>query len=260
MQAVRVQGVGGISTRMSPEPTDQLTLAAQRARLERARFLSLTEPRDALAVYYALYHDPGRTQLQLHSDAAGRIDGLVAVCQTGFNLFQPTVVLRASEAEVAVELLRQALQPGRPYYVVTTPTLGLVVRAVVHLEREEFSRIYRFDPRRYQPEINVLVQPARAADGSPKFVIRSQGEVAAEAGVNWRSPHFAELFVRTQPRARGRGWGRAVVAACAITLIQSGVQPLYMVAEGNEVSLRLAESVGFVDTGAHEFAGAGVCL
>jgi hypothetical protein len=33
-----------------------------------------------------------------------------------------------------------------------------------------------------------------------------------------------------------------------------------MVAEGNEASLRLAESVGFVDTGAREFAGAGVCF
>lgn len=243
---------------MSFAPTDQAALSAQRAHLKRDRFLSLAEPGDALAVYYALYHDPGRTQLWLHFDAAGRVNGLVAVCQTGFNLFQPTVVLRATDAEVAVRSLDQALHPGRPYDVVTTPALGPALQAAVHLEREQVNRIYRFDPRRYRPEINVLVQTTRAADGAFKFVIRSQDQTAAEAGVNWRSPHFAEVFVHVRPRARGRGWGRAVVAACANTLSQSGVQPLYMVAERNWPSVRLAESVGFVDTGAREFAGQGV--
>jgi RimJ/RimL family protein N-acetyltransferase len=238
--------------------SDRVTLAAQRARLEREGFLSLSEPGDALAAYYALFHDPGRTLLWLHCGDEEWIDGFVAVCQTGFNLFQPTVVLRALDSGSAAALLREALQPGRPYYIVTTPALETVVRALLPLEREEFNRVYRFDPRRYRPEINVLVQPSRGADGSPKFVIQSRGEIAAEAGVNWRSPHFAEVFVHTQPRARGRSWGKAVVAACATTLIQGGVQPLYMVAEGNEASLRLAESVGFVDTGAREFAAAGV--
>jgi len=31
-----------------------------------------------------------------------------------------------------------------------------------------------------------------------------------------------------------------------------------MVPEENEASIHLAESVGFVDTGAHEFAGSGI--
>ena len=240
--------------------SDRVSLAARRARLEREAFLSLKDPRDALAAYYALYHDPGRTRLSLHCDDKDHIDGLVAVCQTGFSLFQPTVVLRARDDEIAVRLLCEALYPGRPYYVVTTPTLGPAVRAVVHLEREEYNRVYRFDPRRYRPEINVLVQPVRAPDGSPRFVIRSRGQTASEAGVNWRSPYFAELYVRTEPWARERGWGKAVVAACATTLVQAGVQPLYMVTEGNEASIRLAKAVGFVDTGAREFAGAGAGL
>jgi hypothetical protein len=235
-------------------------LAAQRARLEREGFLSLTEPSDALAAYYALYHDPGRTRLWLHYDATDRIDGFVTVCQTGFNLFQPTVVLRALDTEVAIGLLREALRPGRPYYVVTTPELGAVVPVAVHLEREEVNWVYRFDPRRYRPEINVLVQPARAADGSPRFIIRSRDQTASEAGINWRSSHFAELYVHTQPWARGRGWGKAVVTACATTLIQASVDPLYMATEGNEASFRLARSAGFTDTGAREFAGTGVCI
>jgi hypothetical protein len=239
--------------------SDRVDLAAQRAHLERERFLSLTEPRDALAAYYALYHDPGRTRLWLHKDANDQIIAFVAVCQTGFNLFQPTVVLRAHADETAVALLREALQPGRPYYVVTTPALDLAVRDVLGLDSEEFNRVYVFDVRRHRPEINVLVQPARAPDGSPRFIIRSQDQTASEAGVNWRSPHFAELFVRTQPWASGRGWGKAVVAACATTLLQAGVQSLFIVSEANAASQRLAESVGFVDTGAREFAGAGVC-
>jgi hypothetical protein len=235
-------------------------LAAQRARLEREGFLLLTEPNDALAAYYALYHDPDRTQLWLHADTKDRIDGFVTVCQTGFNLFQPTVVLRALGTDVAVRLLREALQPGRPYYIVTTPELGAVVPVVVHLEREEINWVYRFDTRHYRPEINVLVQPSPTPQALPRFVIRSRDQIASEAGVNWRSAHFAEVYVHTQPWARGRGWGKAVVEACALTLMQAGLRPLYMATEGNQASFRLAKSAGFVDTGAREFAGAGVCL
>jgi hypothetical protein len=238
--------------------SDRLTLAAKRARLQREGFFRLDEPRDALVAYYSLYHDPSRTQVWLHIGPDDRVDGLVAVCQTGFNLFQPTVVLRARGDEMGAGLLRDALSPGRPYYVVTTPSLDRAVRGVMRMEQEEFNLIYRFDPRRQRHEINVLVQPARAPDGSPRFVIRSQGQVASEAGVNWRSPHYAELFVRSEPWARDRGWGRAVVVACATTLVESGVQPLFMVSKGNLASIRLAESAGFVYTGNHEFAGSGV--
>jgi hypothetical protein len=227
--------------------------------LERQRFLALSEPKDALAVYYTLYHDPDRSRLWLHSDVNQQIIGFVAVCQTGSNLFQPTVVVRARDIETAVILLREALLPGRPYYVVTTPTLAPGIRAVLDLEREELNWVYRFDPRRYRSEINVLVQPVRAADGSAKFVIRSQDQVASEAGVSWRSPHFAEVYVHTQPWARGRGWGKAVTAACATMLLQANVQPLIMVTEGNAEGIRLAKSAGFVDTSAREFAGPGIC-
>ncbi len=244
---------------MNTAQTSETALPAQRAHLEREGFLSLTNPGDALAVYYALHHDLARTQLWLNFDTARRIDGLVAVCQTGFSLFQPTVALHAASVEAAVSLLRLALHPGRPYYVVTTPELAPALQAVVRLEQEQVNHIHIFDPRRYRPEINVLVHAARSADGSPRFVIRSQGQVTAEAGVNWRSPYFAEMFVHTQPQARGRGWGKAVAAACAAALHQSGVQPLYAVSQENQASLRLADAAGFVDSGAREFAGQGVC-
>jgi hypothetical protein len=41
--------------------------------------------------------------------------------------------------------------------------------------------------------------------------------------------------------------------------VRSGRQPLYVANETNEASLALAKTVGYVDTGAREFAGEGVC-
>ena len=238
--------------------------AGEYARLESLRLqvrslLDLAAPADALPVYYALHHDPVRTRLYVHEDTTGRVSGFVAVCQTGQRLFQPTVVLRTPDARAAVELLRQALAPGRPYALITTPDLREAVAEVVEVERAETDRVYRLDLFRFQSSINVLVVTEQGLGGRPRFVIRSQGEVVSEAGINWDSPHFAEVFVYTAPAAQGRGWGRAVLAACTTWVIRSARQPLYVAGEENAPSLRLAEAVGYVDTGAREFVCEGVC-
>lgn len=221
--------------------------------------LHLTEPADALAVYYALYHDPRRTVLYVHENADGRAEGFAAVCQTGQRLFAPTVVLHTAEEQAAVALLREALVPGRPYYLATTPDLREAVAEVVSIEQVEINRIYRLDFSRFRMNTNVLVVAEPGLGGLPRFVIRSQGEVAAEAGLNWASSHFAEIFVRAAPAAQGRGWGRAVLTACTLWVVCSARQPLYVVGEENAVSIALAETTGYVDTGAREFAGEGVC-
>jgi GNAT superfamily N-acetyltransferase len=228
-------------------------------RLKVRPLLRLSEPADALAVYYALYHDPGRTSLHVHEDAAGRADGFVAVCQTGQRLFEPTVVLRTADDRAAALLLREALVPGRSYYLITTPDLREAVAEVVHIEQPEINRIYRLDLSRLQTSINVLVVAEQGVGDLPRFAIRSQEEVAAEAGLNWASSHFAEIFVRAAPAAQGRGWGRAVLTACTLWVIRSGRQPLYVAGEENVVSIALAETTGYVDSGAREFAGEGVC-
>jgi GNAT superfamily N-acetyltransferase len=228
-------------------------------RLRLRTMLHFSAPADALFVYYAFYHDPQRTQLHLYEDDDDRVKGFVAVCQTGQRLFVPTVVLRTPSAEAAVGLLRQALVPGRPYYVVTTPDLRDAVSEVVEISEPETNHIYRLDLPRFKPSINVLVVAEQGASRLPRFLIRAQGEVAAESGLSWYSPHFSELFVRTAPVARGRGWGRAVLEASTSWVIRSGRQPLYIVNENNEPSIVLAKAVGYVDTGAREFAGEGVC-
>ncbi len=231
----------------------------ERLRLRVRSLLHFSTPGDALYVYYAFYHDPRRTRLYVHEDADGHSDGFVAVCQTGQQLFQPTVVLRTPNAEVAVELLRQALVPGRPYRIITTPDLQDVIAEVVEIGQPETNHIYKLDLFHFQHLVNVLVVAEQGLGGLPRFVIRSQEEIVAEAGLNWASPHFAEVFVRTVPAARGRGWGRAVLTDCTTWVLRSGRQPLYVVNGANEPSIALAETVGYVDTGVREFAGEGVC-
>jgi len=216
--------------------------------------LDLSVPRDALAAYYALYHDPARTQLFVEEGKSGRVEGFASVCQTGRDLFRLLVALRAPNGRTARALLAQALAPRRPYYLVTTLDLRQAVKDMMEVEQSGVNQIYELSLEKYSPAINVLVVPAEAPDGSRRFVIRSQGEVVAESGVNWRSPHFAEVYVWTTPQARGRGWGKAVANACVAWVVRSGTRPIYAVSEENERSIRLARSIGFVDTGAREFA------
>ena len=219
--------------------------------------LSAADPADALASYYALWHDPRRTQLTLHHDDKHRVDGFITVSQTGIDLFRPLVTLRAPDDATTAELLRTALGPDRPYYFIVPVTLASAVRDQVEISRPSLNRIYVLDPARFQPIINVLIQRVGAADGAPRFEIESQGEIMAMSGTNWRSPAFAEVFVYTHPQGRGRGWGRSVVSACTAALLEEKLRPLYMVEEGNVASIRTAEAVGYVDSGLREFAGEG---
>jgi len=213
--------------------------------------LSLSAPQDGLAAYYALYHDPARTQLFVE-ERAGRTEGFLTVCRTGHDLFRLLAVLRARHGTAAAALLRRGLVPHWPYYLITTPDLRPVAEEALEVEQTVVGCIYQLDLKRYRPTVNVLVVPAEAAGGFPRFVIHAGGKVAAEAGVNWRSPHFAEVYVWTRPGARGRGWGKAVLESCVSWAIRSGVRPLHVVAKYNTASIHLAESVGFVDTGVCE--------
>lgn len=225
--------------------------------------LDLTAPRDGLVAYYTLYYDPARTRLWV-AERGPRAEGFLALCQTGWDLFRLFGVLRARRTDVAWALLQRVLVPAadsirRPYYIVTTPDLLGVTEEALEVEKVSLNRIYYLDLRRYSPQINVLVTPSPTASGAPRFVIRSgEGRIVAEAGVNWQSPHFAEVYVQTAPEAQKRGWGKAVLDSCITWVLRTGAVPIYIVAEGNESSLRLAESAGFIDSGARECAVEGI--
>ncbi len=230
----------------------------ERERLKARTMLHLSTPGDALYAYYALYHDDERTNLQTHRDAERHADGFVAVCQTGQRLFEPTVVLRTPKPNVAVDLLSEVLVLGRPYYLITTTDLREAVREVLDIKQTEVNHVYQLNLSRFDRTINVMVVPEEGVEERPRFVIRAQGEVVAEAGVTWMSPHFAALYVRATTPARERGWGRSVMIACTNWVVRSGRQALFIVSGREKHNIALSEAVGYVDTGAREFTVEGI--
>jgi ribosomal protein S18 acetylase RimI-like enzyme len=238
-----------------------------RASLDRLRgaarpLLDERSPADALAVYYALYHPADRTELFVYpnpaNDGPPRAEGFLVRARTGMDLFRPLVTLRAEREPAAQALLEQGLLLGRPVYLTIPESHAPWVNKYLSVSEAELHRIYRYDAERYEPEINVLVVTSQAPDGLPRCEIRASDRAGAVAGVNWQSPRFAEVYVYTEPAARGRGWGKSVVRALVGLLLKAGRTPLYVVAENNEYSIRLAETVGFVDTGRREYVGQGL--
>jgi ribosomal protein S18 acetylase RimI-like enzyme len=238
-----------------PASLDQLRAAARSLFDERA-------PADALAAYYALYHPPDRTELFVYPSnlSARPARGFLVRARTGMDLFRPLVTARLRDDETAQALLRSGLVSGRPVYLTVPEGEARWANKYLHMTDTELHRIYRYTPENYQPEINVLVVTSTGADGLPHCEIRAADRSGALAGINWQSPRFAEVYVYTDPAVRGRGWGKSVVRALVGLVMKAGRTPLYVVAESNEYSIRLAEAVGFVDTGHREFVGQAVRL
>jgi hypothetical protein len=169
------------------------------------------------------------------------------------------VVLRTPKVDVAVHLLREALEPGRPYHLVTTPDLKDPASRVVETGQPKISRIYEIDLARFEYAINVMVVSEQGVEGRPRFVIRSRDLTVAEASVTWISPQFAAVHAHAAPAARERGLGKAVLTACTQWVVRSGRHPLTIVEVGDDYATGLAESVGYVDTGARELASDVTC-
>lgn len=215
------------------------------------QLLDDASPSDAPTAYYALFHPAGRSTLVTRADDQGCALGFAGRFQTGLDLFRPLVTLGSRSAEVAADLLAELLQPGRPYILFADATQLPLVGGSVRILHEQILRVYRLDLARFRPEINVLVQCAQGPDGQPRCRIESGG-LQAVAGLNWQSPAFAEVYVQTDPDARQRGWGRSVVAAISELVVRGGRVPIYLVEHDNEASQRLAEGLGYVDTGARQ--------
>lgn len=202
-----------------------------------------------MAAYYALLYDERRVQLALHRHPDGQVDGFCAVCQTGYDLFVPLVVMRA-RAGTEAELLRLALQAGRPYTVVAPLAARPGIEQAMTLDQWQVNNVYRFESAGVQPQINVMVQ---SGEGPFRFEVRSrEGQVASAAGVNWHTDRLAEMYLYTEPEYQGRGWARAVGAACVRALLEKGLVPIYVAAQRNRASRQVALALGFRDTGVQE--------
>ena len=216
--------------------------------------LSEQDPADAPAVYYAYYHPDAKTHLVIHPAGANRATGYLAISRTGMDLFSPLVSMRlpGNDMDAGRVLITRALPEGSSVILYVPARYGPLLHVLFDIQASEKFSLLVLDRNRFEPIINVLVTQATSPDGLPRFIIRSpqdQSQVVAAAGLNWQTPNFCEISVTTSPGQRRQGWGRSVVAAMIHHQLQNGRTPIYVVGEQNEASLRLAESVGFTDSG-----------
>ncbi len=238
------------------------------AEVERLRavvrpLLDERSPADALASYYAFHHPANRTELFVEHEGGrpgGPAAGFLVRARTGIDLFRPLVTFRARHEADARALFESGLVPGRPVYLTVPETHALWANKHLTVTDAELHRVYRFNPENYVKQFNVLIITGTGADGLPRCEIRAGDRAGAVAGINWQSPNYAEIYVYTEPAVRGRGWGKAVVRALVERVLQGGRVPLYVVAESNDYSVRLAEAVGFEDTGLREYIGHAIRL
>ncbi|MBN1681816.1 MAG: GNAT family N-acetyltransferase [Anaerolineae bacterium] len=214
------------------------------------RLLDDSNPADAPTAYYALFHPPARSTLHVLTGETGQVDGFAGCFQTGIDLFRPLVTLACQDAACAADALAATLTPGRPYILFANMNQLPLVGGSLQINNHRVLQIYQLDSRRFEPVVNVLVQ-CKITDDVPRCWIDSGG-LQAVSGVNWQSPAFAEIYVQTDTQARERGWGQSVTSSVVQAVLESGRIPLYLVENDNVPSRRLAENLGFVDTGARQ--------
>ena len=214
---------------------------------------------DGMTAYYAFYHPADKTTVVPSQNRAGVVDGFVTVSRTGIDLFRPLLTMRLplADLERSRALLWQVLPAGQEAFTAVPESHLPLLRAVCEIQSEEPLLVYALPRQWLNPHINVLVVREDEEDGSPCFVIKQlvegQRTAVAVASLNWLSPYFGELAVRTRPEYRQRGFGRSVVAALADYLLAHSRTPLYVVNAHNAPSIHLAQSLGFVDTGVREW-------
>lgn len=214
---------------------------------------------DAMIAYYAYHHDDNKTQIITYPavTTADRVQGFVTISRTGIDLFRPfmTMKLPINDLDTSAHLLKQALPPGAEAFMVVREKYVPLIRALCHVRSEELLMLFQLSPRNFTEEVNVLIT-REDQNGLPRFVIKQpingKRTAVAAAGLNWQSPYFAEIAVRTRPDYRQRGFGRAVVNALSAHLLKHGRTPLYAVNPQNTPSVQLAQHVGFTDTGHRE--------
>jgi RimJ/RimL family protein N-acetyltransferase len=227
---------------------------------ERTELRRILDPRragDALALYYALLHPPARTRLWAHRSPAGRLDGFLVRAQTGQDLFRPLVTLRAPDAAAAAELLQAAFPSPQSALFSFPEPLSLWILPRLASESIVRLRLFKLNPARLEPLVNIFVRGAETPGGLPRFEIRRGDRLLAAAGVNWQSADWAEIFVQVEGEVRERGYGKSVCAALCRRLLDGKKQILYAVEETNTASIRLAENLGFEDTGEAEIMSSG---
>ena len=229
---------------------------------------------DSQAVYYAFYHPDEKTQLITYPDEGFQAQGYVCMARTGIDLFRPLVTVRFPSStssrqidiDLTSELIRSSIPPGMGVILSTLEDYEPMLGALFEIHKEQRLRVFALNRARFEPVINVLVTKAESYNGLPRYIIRQtgqtangeSGEILASAGLNWRSPHYAELYVHTKSLHRRQGLGLSVVSSMAQHVLELGQTPLYVANASNDASLQFAQSLGFVDTGVRWFLFEGI--
>jgi GNAT superfamily N-acetyltransferase len=214
-----------------------------------ARLLDDRSAGDAMAAYYALHHPADRVGLYTYHPTNRGLSGFLAIARTGLDLFRPLAVPFVASWAALSALMRTALKPGMPVVLHLPLEQKAWAEEAVDLSEARVMELLRLDLREFEPVINVLVVEARAPGGWPRYEIRSGDQVHVAAGLNWKGPTFAEVYVDVDPALRGRGFGKSVLAAIAGRLLGESIVALYRVEDDNVVSRREAEELGFRPTG-----------
>ena len=224
------------------------------------RLIDENNPADAMAAYYAFYHDDDRTSIITDpesldpTNSTERAKGYVAISRTGIDLFRPLLTARLpiEDLDASSQLLKRALPSGNEAFIVCPIQYDPLIRAIFEVKSEQKLEIYTMPHGLPEPIINIFVTKDSNSE-TPRFYINQsvngQNIVVSSAGVNWITPKFAEIAVRTWSEYRRRGLAKSVVSALTRHLIENGRRPLYAVNETNHPSIELAKSLGYRDSG-----------
>jgi hypothetical protein len=196
------------------------------------------------------------------------------MARTGIDLFRPLITVRFPSStyggqidiDLTAEMIHASIPDGMGVILSTLEDYKPILGALFEIHKEQRLKVFALNRARFEPVINVLVTKAESYNGLPRYMIRQtgqtangdSGEILASAGINWRSPHYAELYVHTKYSHRRQGLGLSVVSSMAQHVLELGQIPLYVANASNDASLQLARSLGFVDTGARWFLFEGI--
>lgn len=211
--------------------------------------LNSGSPADAAAAYYGLDHPAERVRLFVEVAGNGSPRGFLALAQTGMDLFRRLAVPFAAHPMGLVNLLRQALVPGKPALILLPLEQQDWVEGWLDLTDVLVTDLYRLHSSHFQPLLNVLVATSESPGGSARFEIRSPVGGQAAAGANWRGRNYAEVYLETDTDGRARGFSRSVLAAMAGQLLSERRIALYRIDEMDSVAQAEAFEVGFRRTG-----------
>ena len=218
--------------------------------------LDENNPADAMATYYAHYHEANRTSLIIHfeQDNPDKTIGYAAISRTGIDLFRPLITTRLpiKDLDTSAQILQKALPSGAEAFIVCPLQYDHLIRAVYEVKADQKLELYTFSSGLPEPIINIFVTKDDSSDYQRYVINRSingQRTTVSSAGVNWMTPKFAEIAVRTWSEYRRKGLGKSVVSALTRHLIETGRRPIYAVNETNYASIELAKQIGFRDSG-----------